>query len=243
MLDKLLPLLCDPIDKVNLKRIKNKLVGTNEYKIKNDIPIMMVDYSEYKWSTVWDFLQECEYKDYQISSEGIFSDDTRVVAKILSGFLPKIISGKCLDVGSGCLAKPAYMNNEIDWYGIDPYFGDKKKEYPFVQGISEKLPFKNKVFDGVFFGTSLEHCLDPIKAIKESLRVLRKGGKLAIWFSVRAEKQYEIWKDMGGMFDTHHRWAWSVEDLNDLIIECGFKNIKYTPLKDKSNKCLIVGEA
>lgn len=45
------------------------------------------------------------------------------------------------------------------------------------QGIAEGLPFKNNVFDCVYFITSFEFIEDSISALKECSRVLRPYGK------------------------------------------------------------------
>ncbi len=45
---------------------------------------------------------------------------------------------------------------------------------------TEKLPFKNNSIDAIFMVASLHHIPSPVKAIKEAVRVLKRGGNLLI---------------------------------------------------------------
>ena len=47
-----------------------------------------------------------------------------------------------------------------------------------VVASGDNLPFKDNTFDYVFNSHVMEHFFDPIKAIKEHLRVIKKGGYL-----------------------------------------------------------------
>lgn len=49
-----------------------------------------------------------------------------------------------------------------------------------VQGSIDTLPFESKSADAIISRHSLEHVLDPAKAIKEWIRVLKPGGRMVI---------------------------------------------------------------
>lgn len=95
-----------------------------------------------------------------------------------------------LDVGCGMYAEQAYFRPE--WrgsrvkrlVGVDPMFHPGRRDYDFVQGVAESLPFRDGAFDVVLFATSLDHIADANSALAESARVLKPGGSLAIWISV-----------------------------------------------------------
>lgn len=84
-----------------------------------------------------------------------------------------------LDIGSG--DKPFWRADVI----VDKYLKDNGQRHSgsiiydrrktFVEADVENLPFKDKVFDFVFCSHLLEHVNDPEKAIKELVRVSKKG--------------------------------------------------------------------
>ena len=51
----------------------------------------------------------------------------------------------------------------------------------FVEGDAKALPLADGSFDAVVFHTTLCHVPDPEIALGEALRVLRRGGRLAIF--------------------------------------------------------------
>ena len=67
---------------------------------------------------------------------------------------------------------------------VEPLTNDYRKFWPcpyHISGVGEELPFKNGTFDVVVITNALDHCNDPARVLKESLRVLRPGGYLAIY--------------------------------------------------------------
>ena len=76
--------------------------------------------------------------------------------------------------------------------GTDYYAGDSHPVYgggyyPHVISMGEVLPFKNEVFDFIVSHHSLEHMRDTEKTLREWLRVLKTGGRIAI---VMPDKRY-----------------------------------------------------
>jgi len=76
--------------------------------------------------------------------------------------------------------------------GTDYYAGDSHPVYgggyyPQVRSMGEVLPFKNEVFDFIVSHHSLEHMWDTEKTLREWLRVLKEGGRIAI---VMPDKRY-----------------------------------------------------
>ncbi len=63
-------------------------------------------------------------------------------------------------------------------------FRSGEREYEFVQGMAERLPFRGDAFDVVLFATSLDHIVDIRAAMREAARVLKLTGELAVWISV-----------------------------------------------------------
>ncbi len=94
------------------------------------------------------------------------------------------LSGTVLDVGCGIGERPVYATFDGQYVGLDPLPGNGQRAFPFVQGLAEKLPFRDECFDGVVSATVLDHLVDPAASLVESRRVLKRDGKLALWIGV-----------------------------------------------------------
>jgi SAM-dependent methyltransferase len=66
--------------------------------------------------------------------------------------------------------------------GIDPLRGERDREFAFVQGVAEYLPFRDRTFDRVLFATSIDHVLVPELAVGEARRVCKINGHVCLWF-------------------------------------------------------------
>jgi SAM-dependent methyltransferase len=130
-----------------------------------------------KWS-LWEELQangELSYRDEPEASLSVGDRDD--VARF--GVFCEL-SGLVLDVGCGPQALPAYSGGER-FVGIDPLRGEDERQFDFVQGLGEYLPFRPRTFDHVIYATSLDHLIDPIRALREAARVLKPHGTIEIW--------------------------------------------------------------
>lgn len=64
-------------------------------------------------------------------------------------------------------------------FAIDAWMNLHKSNYTVnIVASGDDLPFKDNTFDYVFTSHVMEHFFDPIKAIQEHLRVIKKGGVL-----------------------------------------------------------------
>lgn len=113
---------------------------------------------------------------------------------------------KILEVGSGSGLLVAYLRKkEVKAYGIEP----EKRNYRVSQlllkenkiknciknGFGEKIPYKDNYFDLIVSFQVLEHTQNPRKVLKESKRVLKKGG--LIYFVV--PNYYSFWEGHYGV--------------------------------------------
>lgn len=133
----------------------------------------------------------------------------------------------CLDVGCGLFERPAYMIEEIEWVGVDPQEADH--DFPYILAYAEDLPFDNNSFDSVLFATSLDHVENPTYAIEEAVRVVKPGGHIIVWLTLRPRNKYYIWKRSGKWYNKNHPHAFIEESLLELV-PCKFVekiNIKW----------------
>ncbi len=103
---------------------------------------------------------------------------------------------RILDVGCGTawlckVLREAYPDAVV--FGIDISNAIEFKDFHYVIATCLKLPFESGAFDGVFCKAVLEHLHDPLGAVMEINRVLKKGGVLFV--SVPELKDKHFWDD------------------------------------------------
>lgn len=123
------------------------------------------------------------------------------------------VRGDVLDVGCGDGTMCAKLGARVTAYlGVDPGLrgsGPVGEIGAVTCGVAERLPSEDGVWDTVLFYSSLQHVLDPAKALAEARRVLKDGGRLALQVSVN---------DPNPLF-MHH---WSPEEVVALVEAAGF---------------------
>lgn len=129
-----------------------------------------------RWG-LWETLQSNGAQVYGDDPAGNLSVGERADAHAFRDF--SRLTGRVLDVGCGPQALPSYAGGQ-QFVGIDPLAGGARDFY-FVQGIAEYLPFRDGSFDRVLFATSLDHLLSPQRAISEARRVLAPDGRVCVW--------------------------------------------------------------
>lgn len=180
-------ILVDPITKEELSFEE----GTAKYKDNiyfyqefwNFIPFDLENIDNEKWQS-WNTLQKNGEISYIASPENNLGVGPRK-DYIDFGLFCKY-KGMILDVGVGPQKYPTqyqYDKNKQNFniIGIDPLKGEQPREFEFVQGLGEYLPFKDQSFDQVVYATSLDHFIDPTETLLEAKRVLKENGNICIW--------------------------------------------------------------
>ncbi|OGA50711.1 MAG: hypothetical protein A3G25_11455 [Betaproteobacteria bacterium RIFCSPLOWO2_12_FULL_63_13] len=100
------------------------------------------------------------------------------------------IAGTVLDIGcgGGWLRR---MMPAVRYHGIDPMPADQEYLFPFVRGISDRLPFADRVFDACCFFSSIDYAINIDTTIAEAWRVLKPGGTLAIASMIHGTKEVD----------------------------------------------------
>ena len=90
-----------------------------------------------------------------------------------------------MGAGTGVMSEFAYAcRDDLHYAAVDPAEGMLKFSPEYIEthkAAAEALPFDAENFDMVFMGESLHHFQDVDKALQETVRVLKKEGKLFIY--------------------------------------------------------------
>jgi len=84
-------------------------------------------------------------------------------------------AGRVLDIGCGYRRYERFCRGS-EYIGLDKDLSFR----PTVQSVGEKLPFRDSCIDTVIMFDVVEHLSDVKEALRECVRVLRKGGSLVI---------------------------------------------------------------
>ena len=202
---------------------------------------------------IWRDLQVAELDAYRESYRkrgdyfGFFSVDARTDAKRIGERIAKSCNN-CLDVGAGILPRPVYMRPGVKFYGIDPFFGEYPRDFPFAQAIGEYLPFPDETFECVSFMSALDHQIEPVISLREAYRVLARDGLLFLWIHLRIDnsRAYRKWRRAppGTKFNTHHQYAFIKRDIEELFEQSGFTWVSHEYIRSPSTSVLslIVGK-
>lgn len=131
-------------------------------------------------------------------SEWEYNNGNRVLSYYLPLYNKDIMfkNKKVLDVGCGAGGKSVFYStcgaNQVIGIDIDSYQIEKAKEFAkqkncldkveFICDSALNLPFSDDTFDTVIMNDFFEHVSSPTLALQESLRVLKKEGKLYLNF-------------------------------------------------------------
>ncbi|MSR86196.1 class I SAM-dependent methyltransferase [Candidatus Woesearchaeota archaeon] len=112
------------------------------------------------------------------------------------------LGGKVLEVGVGTGKNIPYYN-KVDYTGIDfskNMLAKAKKKFPkakLLYGDAQELEFKDNSFDYVITTFVLCSIPDPVKALKEMKRVVKKEGKIIMLEHVRSKNRLiALWQDI-----------------------------------------------
>jgi SAM-dependent methyltransferase len=146
---------------------------------------------------------------------------------ILYPKLSKQFHGRVLDIGCGIGDFLRFRKNtvgvDINKFNVDYCRSENLEAFVIENG---KYPFSAETFEGAILDNVVEHLIDPIPALLEAKRILRKDGILII--GVPGKKGYTM--------DDDHKKFYDDKTLPELLVPLGFafKKIIYAPLMLKS---------
>lgn len=159
-----------------------------EHGFWNFIPRRSPIYSDEQWETFNQLISNFMVS-YSNHPEVNVSYEVRPDALAFGDFCA--FKGKVLDIGCGPHKVPSYIkykrNPDAEYFGLDVVGGEHPREYEFVQGMGEHLPFHDDLFDITVSGTSILHYVNIQAGIVEALRVTHPRGYLCVWLGIKSK--------------------------------------------------------
>jgi len=144
----------------------------------------------------------------------IFTECERKVLDIGCGFGELLSALKAFNFETTGIVLTEYETQACLKKGLNVIKGDAGKE----------LPFENKEFETVLLIDSIEHIKEYEDTLKETLRVLKDGGKVLIYTPNREVfRKYNQYKEV----DKVHIKEFTKQELKLLLTKTGFKNIRF----------------
>lgn len=139
------------------------------------------------------------------------------IKSLCKGLKPPLLE---VGVGTGRFAQALGIE-----YGVDISSGvlkfAKKREVTVVKGAGEELPFKDKVFGGVFLIVTLCFVDAPLKVLKESARVLRDDGSIILGLILKESPWARFYEEKARMGNIFYRNAnfYSFKTIKEMLRE------------------------
>lgn len=230
-----------PVTKKALKNENNALVSEemgsifdNKAGFWNFVPKNLNVLNSKIWK-VWNQLQEngvVAYENNPTSNLGIGPRQDFISFGEFCDY-----KGLVLDIGVGPQELPTHFEyvksaNQYSFIGIDPLTGQQPRKFPFVLGLGEYLPFRDKLFDRVIYATSLDHFINPVETLFEAKRVLKDDGIICIWIGEKdintpkpkeSPDWYEKLEIPEGAQDPFHFKRFTVKELKQYLAEANLK--------------------
>ena len=145
------------------------------------------------------------------------------------------------DIGSGPIPMVGYETPNVkvnyvmsdllanEYKELYEYHNIKPPVYPEYQDMT-KLTYKDETFDIVFCRNALDHCFDAYQAIKEMVRICKKGGWVYLWHFEKVAKMMRY----TGM----HQWNIELQG-NDCLFSNRERRFLLSEFGDFKNEVII----
>jgi len=196
--------------------------------------IKSLGYSAYE---KWFELLEPNLVSYNKDPAAGISIEENTGARLFRDFIAPYAQGSVLDIGCGIANMPAYLSDfeQTLIAGSDPLSPELDRNFSFYHGLAELLPWKDNSFDNVVIGTSMDHFLDPYRALDEAKRVLKPNGILLLWMGfVSGGKQYDPFAFDAEPVDEFHLFHFD-KDWFDPMIQDKFSIRECIPINEVSS--------
>ena len=147
-------------------------------------------------------------------------------------YFKNINKGKFLELGSGngdMLNQFKNLGFDTEGLDLDPKAvkNAKQKNLKIYHGNIFSRKFKGNTYDVIFSSHFIEHVPDPISVMKESLRILKKGGAFMAITPNTSSFLHRLlkWRWLG-LDPPRHLHMFNPEQLEKIAFDLGFKEVK-----------------
>lgn len=165
-----------------------------DYPVRLGVPVLLPhgELNTEEWR-----LWQVHLEKFQARRLDRIAHPNRLVTQLMEGSRPKqpfaqftgISGGRVLDVGCGPgKFRFNWTHDGLQYVGLDPIHLPDVRDFPFVRGLAEYLPFTKGSFSHIVVLAALDHFRDPASFFREARRVLEPGGRLHILQSVHEVK-------------------------------------------------------
>jgi ubiquinone/menaquinone biosynthesis C-methylase UbiE len=170
------------------------------------------------------------FQKYTARYEKWFEDNHWVYQaelKAVKCLLPEGQYGVEIGIGTGRFAEPLGIK-----IGVEPssHMRDlaRKRGIRVLDGVAEKLPFKNSIFEFVLMVTTICFVDDINKAFEEAFRVLAKGGYIIIGLVDRNSPVGQIYfRHQNNNVFYKEATFYSVEEVLEIMRKTGFDDFSF----------------
>jgi SAM-dependent methyltransferase len=153
--------------------------------------------------------------------------------KILLQHTPRFVEGgRLLDIGCASGTYLTYMR-DLGWkelYGVEMNAEcvrnarEKHGLSNVIQGVIEDLPYADRFFDVVNLSMTLEHCYDPLMALRSVRRILKDSGQLILSVPDISGVEARLFKEnFYGLQVPQHLNHFTPHTLKQFLIRAGFR--------------------
>lgn len=164
------------------------------------------------------------YEEWFEKNPLIYADEVQTLKRLVG----KSTNGLDIGMGSGRFALPLGIEIGVEPSKVMRKIAISKGLHP-IEGSAEKLPFNDETFDFAIMITVICFVDDPLKALREAYRVIRKNGFLIIGIIDKNSflgQTYEAAKDESRFYSKVT--FYSAQEIMTLAQKAGFLNCSST---------------
>ena len=145
---------------------------------------------------------------------------------------------RILEIGCGPDGMINYID-ECDKIALDSLMDfyvrryDVPKKMAWIKGIGESVPFRSDCFDVIISTNTLNHMWDPVRAIADISRVLKKRAFLLLTVDCYSPlvRRYKIIRELIGVGDRSHPHSFSMKYVFEIMVNSGLHvvNVRKRP--------------